>query len=198
MLSLWLKWSTKEGECDEPLLPALQYGFPSLWSPLLWRIWTRQCCKTFTLQLYTYWSTWLERLNWIFLAHYPFALHTTLCVRSTLFQLYLKTCPFHKQTNKWVCSSSVWWCWFEMIWNFGKLKESAHWWRTLPSPDSALWIFLSQNLREVWNSYFRLKSIKSGFVGECLRMGVFVYVYGTRRTFRSSRYVPRRLPFPSF
>jgi hypothetical protein len=50
-------------------------------------------------------------------------LHTTLCVRSTLFQLYLKPCPVHKQTNKWVCSSSVWWCWFEMNWNFGKLEE---------------------------------------------------------------------------
>ena len=152
MLSLWLKWSTKEGECDEPLLPALQYGFPSLWSPLLWRIWTRQCCKTFTLQLYTYWSTWLERLDWIFLAHYPFALHTTLCVRSTLFQLYLKTCPFHKQTNKWVCSSSVWLCWFEMNWNFGKLEESAHCWRTQLQVLILFceYFFFSQDLQEVW------------------------------------------------
>ena len=160
MLSLWLKLSTKEGECDEPLLPALQYGFPSLWSPLLWRIWTRQCCKTFTLQLYTYWSTWLERLNWIFLAHYPFALHTTLCVRSTLFQLYLKTCPFHKQTNKWVCSSSVWWCWFEMNWNFWEIRRVCSLLENPnSSPNSVLWIFLPLKICEKFGSvisYWRI------------------------------------------
>ena len=36
-------------------------------------------------QLYTYWSTWLERLNWIFLAHYPFASpYYTVCQINTL------------------------------------------------------------------------------------------------------------------
>ena len=40
---------------------------------------------------------------------------TTLCVRSTLFQLYPKPCPLHKQTNKCECSSSAWWCGFKLI-----------------------------------------------------------------------------------
>ena len=145
MLSLWRKWSTKEEECDQPMLPSLLYRLHTLWSPLLGRIWTRQCWKT-TLYLLVYLAeeTKLDLSSRLLLL-------TTLCVRSTLFQLYLKPCPLQKQTNKCECSSSFWWCWFKMNWNFVKLEESAH---CLRAKLQVLILFceysFSQNLQEDW------------------------------------------------
>ena len=62
----------------------------------------------------TYWSTWLERLDWIFLAHYPFASpYYTVCQINTLPDV-AQALPL-AQTNKQM--GMQFYCLLVLVWN---------------------------------------------------------------------------------
>ena len=150
----------------------------------------------------TYWSTWLERLNWIFLAHYPFASpYYTVCQINTLPDV-AQALPL-AQTNKQM--GMQFYCLLVLVWNELEFWEIRRVCSLLEnpasSPNSVLWILLllSRSARSL-DSYFRLKNIKSSYVGGWvwLRMGFTGLLTELEESFRNSRYGPRRLPFFSF
>ena len=117
--------------------------------------------------------------------------------------MYNQLSPLHEQTNKCDCSSSVWWCWFEMNWNFCILEESAHCWKPqLQVLILFCWFYsCSQNLQEFWIIiYFRLGNLKSSNVHEwiCLRMGFYGFAHRNRSIFQEQPFWPQKTSFSQF